>query len=80
MAITISDQFRAMVDAPLDERLMVANRGDLDTKFKKEPFAFNPKGFISNFMYKWRMSTGEHGSYEQTFRPFFWPTLKKCTK
>jgi len=54
------------------------NNGD-DTKFKKEPFAFNPKGLISNFMYKWKMSTGEHGSYEQTFRPFFWPTLNKLT-
>jgi len=48
-------------------------------KFKKEPFALKPKGFISNFMYKWRTSTGEYGGYDQTFRPFFWPTLNKLT-
>jgi len=48
-------------------------------KFKKEPFSLKSKGFISNFMYKWRISTGEYGGYDQTFRPFFWPTLNKLT-
>jgi len=48
-------------------------------KFKKEPFSLKSKGFISNFMYKWRTSTGEYGDYDQTFRPFFWPTLNKLT-
>ncbi|KAG4098676.1 hypothetical protein H8356DRAFT_1670129 [Neocallimastix lanati (nom. inval.)] len=50
-----------------------------NSKLKKEPFALKPKGFISNFMYKWKMSTGEFGSYEQDIRPFFWPTLNKLT-
>jgi len=50
-----------------------------NSKFKKEPFSLKPKGFISNFMYKWRTSTGEYGGYDQTYRPFFWPTLNKLT-
>jgi len=47
--------------------------------YKKEPYTLkNTKGIISNFMYKWKMGTGEYGSYEQNIRPFFWPTLNKC--
>jgi len=48
-------------------------------KFQKVPFSLPGKDIISNFMYKWKMSTGEYGSYDQTFRPFFWPTLNKLT-
>ncbi|KAL6589879.1 hypothetical protein LY90DRAFT_663849 [Neocallimastix californiae] len=48
--------------------------------YKKEPYTLkNTKGIISNFMYKWKMGTGEYGSYEQNIRPFFWPTLNKLT-
>ncbi|ORX53788.1 hypothetical protein BCR36DRAFT_396471 [Piromyces finnis] len=47
-------------------------------RLKKEPFSLS-KNPISDFMFKWKMSTGEYGGYEQTFRPFFWPTLNKLT-
>ncbi|ORX83734.1 hypothetical protein BCR32DRAFT_277740 [Anaeromyces robustus] len=56
-----------------------ANLNEEDEKFKKESFTLETKGVISSFMYKWKMSTGEYGNYEQTFRPFFWPTLNKLT-
>jgi len=48
-------------------------------KFKRIPFTSESKGLISSFLYKWKMSTGEYGNYEQNIRPFFWPTLNKLT-